>query len=265
VIKQHEPIKKRYLKFILFNFITFCSLKVRFIISNHYSISALNETALLVSFENVIDETINEKVIALHNAFAADFFPGFIETVPAYSSLAVFYDPFTIKKYHREGTAFDLVKKHAEQLLSSLQITTPQQETEIISVPVHYNGEDLEEVAMLHGISMEELVKIHSQRPYRVFMIGFLPGFAYMGKLDERIATPRKKSPRQQVSAGSVGIAGYQTGIYPFTSPGGWQLIGQTPLKIFDKAMTDPCLFKAGDSIQFISISKEEFEKQNEY
>ena len=96
-------------------------------------------------------------------------------------------------------------------------------------------------------------------------MIGFQPGFAYMGKLDERIATPRKTSPRVQVPAGSVGIAGFQTGIYPLASPGGWQIIGQTPLKIFDKAKTDPCRFKAGDSIQFISISKDEFKKINEY
>ena len=117
-------------------------------------------------------------MIALHNSFAADFFPGVIETVPAYSSLAVFYDPFTVKKYHKEGTVFDLVKRHTEQLMSSLQITTPQPGAEIITVPVHYNGEDLEEVAKLHGIDIEELVKTHSQKTYRVFMIGFLPGFA---------------------------------------------------------------------------------------
>jgi len=221
---------------------------------------------LLVSFDNAIDDAINEKVIALQQAFTADFFTGFIETVPAYSSLAVFYDAVAIRKYHpTETTAFDFVKKHTEQVLSGLVDSVTENEQELITVPVYYNGDDLDEVAGQHKISVEELVHIHSEKIYRVFMIGFQPGFAYMGKLNERIVTPRKKSPRTMVPAGSVGIAGFQTGIYPFSSPGGWQLIGQTPLKIFDKEQTTPCLFKAGDYIKFTSISKEEFEQSNEH
>ncbi|MEP7256066.1 MAG: 5-oxoprolinase subunit PxpB [Ferruginibacter sp.] len=228
--------------------------------------SPLNETALLVSFDNIIDTTINEKIIALQQSFANNFFAGFEETVPAYSSLAVFYDAVAIKKYNPAiNSAFDFVKEHTEQLIARLDDSVIQNDKTIITVPVYYNGDDLDEVVKQHGITVAELIRIHSEKIYRVFMIGFLPGFAYMGKLDERIATPRKPSPRAQVPAGSVGIAGFQTGIYPFSSPGGWQLIGQTPVKIFDNEKINPCLFKAGDNVKFISISKEEFEKGNEY
>ena len=157
------------------------------------------------------------------------------------------------------------MKEYTEQLIAALDDTISQNDENIITVPVYYNGDDLDEVANQHAISITELVNIHAEKIYRVFMIGFQPGFAYMGKLDERIATPRKPSPRTLVPAGAVGIAGFQTGIYPFSSPGGWQLIGQTPLKIFDKEKINPCLFKAGDNIKFTSISKEEFERQNEY
>ena len=241
-------------------------LKIRFIPLLNYSISALNETALLVSFDNVIDLTINEKVIALHQAFANDFFTGFDETVPAYSSLAVFYDAVAIKKYNPAiKSIFDFVKEHTEQLITGLDDMVTQNDETIITVPVYYNGDDLDDVANQHGITIEELISIHTEKLYRVFMIGFQPGFTYMGKLDERIATPRKASPRTEVPAGSVGIAGFQTGIYPFSSPGGWQLIGQTPILIFDKEKINPCLFKAGDNIKFVSISKETFENSNEY
>ena len=221
---------------------------------------------MLVSFGNIIDTTTNEKVIALQRAFAESFFRGFAETVPAYSSLAIFYDAVAVKKYNPSvRPAFDVVKEHTEKLIACLGDNVIQNEGAVITIPVYYNGDDMDEVAKQHGITIEKLVDIHTEKTYRVFMIGFQPGFAYMGKLDERIATPRKSSPRTQVPAGSVGIAGFQTGIYPFSSPGGWQLLGQTPLKIFDKEKMNPCFFKAGDNVKFISISKEEFEKQNEY
>lgn len=202
----------------------------------------------------------------MQQAFAKNPFPGFSETVPAYSSLAVFYDAVAIRKYNpAAGSAFDLVKDHTEQLIANLAETSIQNDEPVITIPVYYNGDDLEEVAKLHHIPVSELINIHTQKVYRVFMIGFQPGFAYMGKLDESIATPRRSSPRTRVPAGSIGIAGLQTGIYPFASPGGWQLLGQTPLKIFDKEKKAPCFFKAGDTVRFVSISKQEFEKLNEY
>jgi inhibitor of KinA len=219
----------------------------------------------LVIFENCIDESINDYVIALHQAFKKNNFTGFVETVPAYNSLAVFYDvPVVKKNYAVTTTAFDFVKEFTGKLIADIN-AIPLLQRETIKIPVYYNGEDIEYVAVQHNLSIEEVIKIHTSKTYRVFMIGFLPGFAYMGKVDERIATPRLSSPRTHVKAGSVGIAGFQTGIYPLHSPGGWQLIGQTPVKIFHKEKNEPCLFKAGDEIQFISITQIEFKKINEY
>ncbi len=231
-----------------------------------YSISPLNETALLVFFENSIDESINEKIIALQQAVEKNKFKGFVETVPAYSSLAIFFDVAAVKNnYADKTTAFEFVKTFTEKLIGEINDTAVIAKRETISIPVYYNGEDLDYVAEQHKLSVAELISIHTEKTYRVYMIGFLPGFAYMGKLDERIATARRSSPRTNVKAGSVGIAGFQTGIYPLDSPGGWQLIGQTPLKIFNKEKNNPCLLQAGDNIQFISINNEEFEKLNEY
>ena len=255
--------KKEY--FFTRHCIYFWSLKITLIISPHYSISPLNETALLVSFENIIDVSINEKVLALQQVFERQHFDGFIETVPGYNSLAVFYDVAIIKhRYQIEITAFDFVKLFTEDLIEHLLIRLASKRAAIM-IPVYYNGEDLESVAQQHELSTAEVVAIHTAKQYRVFMIGFLPGFAYMGKVDERIVTPRLPVPRINVKAGSVGIAGLQTGIYPLHSPGGWQLIGQTPLKIFDIQKNDPCLLKAGDTVQFVAISKADFEKLNEY
>ena len=203
--------------------------------------------------------------MALHHAFQQNKFRGFIETVPAYASLAVFYDTAIIyKAYPVTTTAFDLVKNITEQLVKNIH-TAAIIKGNTINIPVYYNGVDLETIATQHQLSVEEVIRIHASKTYRVFMIGFLPGFAYMGKVDERIATPRHATPRINVQAGSVGIADLQTGIYPLASPGGWQLIGQTPLKIFDQQKKEPCLFSAGDMVQFNSISKEAFNKLNEY
>ena len=203
--------------------------------------------------------------MALQQAFVREHFDGFIETVAAYNSLAVFYDVAIIKhRYQIEVTAFDFVRLFTEDLIQRLNsgiATKPA----AITIPVYYNGEDLETVAQQHQLSISEVVAIHTAKPYRIFMIGFLPGFAYMGKIDERIATPRLAVPRTNVKAGSVGIAGFQTGIYPLQSPGGWQLIGQTPIKIFDLQKDDPCLFKTGDTVQFVAISKADFDRLNEY
>jgi inhibitor of KinA len=201
----------------------------------------------------------------LHLAILKNNFKGFIETVPAYNSLAVFYDVTAVKNNYTINTmVFDVVKNYIEKLIDELQVTATSKKQTVI-IPVLYNGDDLEFVAREHQLTTEEVITIHSTKKYRLFMIGFLPGFAYMGKVDERIATPRLTSPRTHVKAGSVGIAGFQTGIYPLQSPGGWQLIGQTPVKIFDVEKNNPCLLSAGDEVQFISINKNEFEKLNEY
>lgn len=196
---------------------------------------------------------VHEKIISLHRQLIKNPFEGLVESVPAYSSLAVF---------HRKK--FEDVKIIIETLLEKLSAGT-EQTTNIIRLPVLYDGEDLDTVARQHQLSADEVIRIHTSRTYRVFMIGFLPGFPYLGEVDERIATPRKSAPRTAVAAGSVGIAGKQTGIYPQQSPGGWQLIGRTPLKIFDASKKTPCLLCAGDSVAFYAITLQEYNRLNEY
>jgi inhibitor of KinA len=226
----------------------------------------LNETALLVSFDNIIDETINDKVIHLHRKLHRINFNGFIESVPAYSSLAVFYDVWEIKNNSNIQTGtFDFVSAFITKLIHEADEEVQLKTKEHIFIPVYYDGEDLEYVAKQHKLSVGEVISIHSSGTYRVYMIGFLPGFAYMGKVDERIFTERLASPRTLVKAGAVGMAGFQTGVYPVDSPGGWRILGQTPLKIFDREKTIPCLLKAGDTIQFQSIEYETFKALNEY
>ncbi len=229
-----------------------------------YSITSLNEGAALVSFGNAIDELVNRKVISLHQLLSRKSFKGFIESVPAYSSLAVFYNAVEIIQSHTKiKSAFDFVKGYLEDVLAHLLIVE-EPENRVIKIPVLYDGVDLEFVAKQHHLSVDEVIGIHTSQTYQVFMIGFLPGFPYMGIVDQRIATPRRDSPRTVVPTGSVGIAGYQTGIYPQVSPGGWQLIGRTPFRIFDKEKPNPCLLNPGDSIRFYSVDQSEFEKLNE-
>lgn len=221
---------------------------------------------MLFSYGNTIDIIINEKIMALHQKLSTKSFPGFIESVPAYSSLAVYYDPVFIKQqYPHTSTAFAFVQNIMELFAKEIDHTTSIQTKPIKTVPVYYNGEDLEFVASLHQLTTTDVIQIHSGVIYHVYMNGFLPGFAYMGTVNEKIITARKDKPRLRVAAGSVGIAGAQTGIYPIDSPGGWQIIGNTPLQLFNKTKTDPCLIKAGDQVQFISIDKNEFDKLNEY
>jgi inhibitor of KinA len=234
-------------------------------LSRTYSIIPLNESAALVSFGNIIDESVNRLVMALHQRVSIKPFQGFIESVPAYSSLAIFYNPIEIQDKDKHKTAFDFVKEHLEIMLKIDSIHEVSNETEIVELPVLYDGEDLDFISEQHQITNQEIIVIHTSKTYRVFMIGFLPGFPYMGTVEERIATSRKNSPRISVPPGSIGIAGFQTGIYPQSSPGGWQLIGRTPIRIFNKQRTQPCLLRPGDSVRFYSIDKYEFERRNEY
>jgi inhibitor of KinA len=231
-----------------------------------YTITSLNECAVLVSFGNRIDEEVNRKVTVLHHRLLEKPFRGFIESVPAYSSLAVFYDTVEVRNAKGNLTrAADWVKGQVEELLSEPAPADIFRPIEPVEIPVLYDGEDLEFVSLRHHLTIDEVISIHTSKIYWIFMIGFLPGFPYMGTVDERIATPRKNSPRTRVPPGSVGIAGFQTGIYPQASPGGWQLIGKTPRKIFDANRTPLCLLKPGDSVRFYSIGQNEFEKRNEY
>ncbi len=226
-----------------------------------YRIFPLGDTALMLDFGNTIDESINKEVIARFRQFQQEPLPAMIEAVPAYSSLAVYYDVGRlVKKVSQGQTVFEWMKDQLEQRLKEPAPVYTSKDR-LIRVPVCYDdeyGPDLQSLALAKGITPAEVISIHTGKTYKVYMLGFLPGFAYMGEVDERICMARKPQP-QTVAAGSVGIAGKQTGVYPLASPGGWQVIGRTPLKLFDADNEQTTLLQAGDTVQFYSISKNDF------
>jgi inhibitor of KinA len=176
--------------------------------------------------------------------------------------LTVLYNPAAVKKYYNpEHTIFDWVAAQLQQAFEKAHETAAEIR-EVVGIPVCYEAPyapDLAALALQKQLTEQEVVILHTGTIYNVYMIGFLPGFSYMGELNEKIAVPRKQQPAQ-VLAGSVGIAGSQTGIYPLNSPGGWQIIGRTPLKMFDPFVPEPVKLQAGDRVQFFAITKQEFE-----
>jgi inhibitor of KinA len=227
-----------------------------------YKISSLGETALIIDFGNTIDESINKLVHSLFFQLQHDPIPGMIEAVPGYSSLTIYYNILFIRNtLNKQTTAFEWVSESLKKFIPKENIETGDPQI-LIKVPVCYELEyapDLGFIASQNKISPGEVIYFHTSTTYHIYMLGFLPGFAYMGMVDEKISSSRKQKP-VFVEAGSIGIAGKQTGIYPFRSQGGWQIIGRTPLKLFDKEKINPVLFKAGDKVQFYSITKDEFE-----
>lgn len=213
------------------------------------------DTSLSVEFGNEISEAINTQIRAFNIALKNSNLPGIVETVPTYRSLMVHYDPGVIQYA-------PLVKK-LKGLLGQLDnIEIPP--SEVLEVPVLYGGEmgpDLAFVAEHNGKTPEEVIKIHTSTEYLIYMLGFTPGFTYLGGMSEEIATPRLKTPRVKIPGGSVGIAGSQTGVYPIDSPGGWQLIGRTPVKMYDPDRETPILPQAGQYIKFRAIDQKEFDK----
>lgn len=225
-----------------------------------YHIYPLSESSAAIDLGNIIDEQANHKVLSMEAWLRQNMFDGVKDIVVAYSSLTVLYDPFIIyNRYNARPTVFEFVKKKLEEAYAAADGFIFKQGKEV-SIPVCYDpefGYDIKLLAAAKQMSVDELIHLHCSKPYRVYMIGFLPGFAYMGKVDQRLATPRKAQPRE-VEAGSVGIAGWQTGVYPLQSPGGWNIIGRTPLKLFDAMSESLVLLSAGDTVRFYSISKEE-------
>jgi inhibitor of KinA len=221
-----------------------------------HHIFPLNESALTVGFGNFIEQEMNEKIIALFHYLHDNPPDGMIEAVPAYSSITIYYDVVVLRKKDGLTTAFEQMKKKMEDILQ-LQIPATAIAGRHTRIPVCYDGPDLAFISAEKNISTEEIITIHTAPVYHVYMMGFLPGFPYLGKVDERIRVSRKSQPAP-VSAGSIGIAGSQTGIYSLPSPGGWQIIGRTPLTLFDTDKTEPTLLKAGDTVQFYSINMHE-------
>ena len=211
------------------------------------------DSSLLIEFEQKISPEINAQITAVVRMIKAQQIEGVTDMIPAFASLLINYDPRVI--------SYAGLKSRLEKILK-LEISGEASSARIFEIPVCYGGEygpDLQNIADHAGLSPEEVIRIHSGEDYLIYMLGFLPGFSYLGGLDERIHTPRLANPRIRIPAGSVGIGGSQTGIYPLDSPGGWQLLGMTPVKTYDPDREVPILFEAGDYIRFIPVSEEEY------
>ena len=211
------------------------------------------DSALIVEFDDRIDPAINAEAIALAEAVQAAGYRGVRDVVPTFRSVAIYFDPLIVD--------YEALIAHIES--TGRSVHRPRETSPVLRIPVCYGGEfgvDLADVAGFASASEAEVVRLHSSATYRVFMLGFVAGFAYLGTVDERIAMPRHATPRVRVPAGSVGIAGIQTGIYPAETPGGWRLIGRTPLKPFDLRRAEPFLMKAGDAVQFYPIRRTEYD-----
>jgi KipI family sensor histidine kinase inhibitor len=207
---------------------------------------ALSDSALLIQLGDEINPLLNRRVHALDARLRGQQLPGVIETVPAYASLVVHYDPLVLT--HAQTTEW------VQAALAGAE-TAAASKPRRIEVPVQYGGAagpDLASVAGHHGLKPRDVIRIHAKGDYVVYMMGFTPGFPYMGKVARAIATPRLETPRTHVPAGSVGIAGEQTGIYPIDSPGGWRLIGRTSLQLFNLNQIPPFLFSPGDAVRFV-------------
>jgi len=215
----------------------------------------MGDRGLLLEFGDEISPEVNEKVRRITLAIQDEAIEGIVEMVPTYRSLLILYNPLILP--------IDDLKRRLERIEKELQ-QTPFPEPKLTRIPVLYGsayGPDLEEVAKYHQISPEEVIRLHCSKPYFIYMIGFMPGFPYMGELPEALITPRLKTPRLSVPAGSVAIAQRQTGIYPMESPGGWHILGRTPAKLFDPEKEPPALLQMGDLVQFFPITEKEFKE----
>jgi inhibitor of KinA len=211
------------------------------------------EAALVVEFGDVIDPALNRRVRELLLAIEGARLEGVRDLVPTYRSLLVSYDPL--------ATSFDALRARLAELVGRTA-DTPVPPPRVVEIPTCYGGTfgpDIAFVAAHNAITEDDVVAIHSGSDYLVYMMGFSPGFTYLGGMSERIAAPRRKTPRTVIPAGSVGIAQQQTGIYPVASPGGWQLIGRTPVSLFDPARVPPVVVEAGDYIRFVPISADDY------
>jgi inhibitor of KinA len=245
-----------------------------------YQLFPLGDSAITIDLGNCIDDQLNKHALAIYDWLEAHRFPGVLDIIVAYSSVSVFFDPLVVRAsgITRPNAISEWMGTWLERAWREVEVgqppkaegrdrsdgwAGPEAEGSILSIPVCYEGEyapDLDWVARQKGLSGQEVVAIHSVAVYRVYMVGFLPGFSYMGIVHERIQLARKLQP-VSVVAGGVGIAGMQTGIYPLNSPGGWQIIGRTPMRFFDAAENPPVRLKTGDRVRFCPISTAEFRR----
>ena len=223
-----------------------------------YVIKPCGDTALMIQFEQKIDPAVLREVRQMTEKIQNAHLKGIIDLIPSYAALLVKFDPVVF--------SYEMLKQKIEVLAEKADRKTASA-VRYIDIPVLYGKpfpEDLDHVAKHAGCSIEEVIRIHTGNEYPVYMMGFLPGFPYLGNLDDRLHTPRRKEPRTSIPAGSVGIGGAQTGIYPLTSPGGWHILGLTPVKLYDPDAEDPVLLRSGDVIRFRAVSEEEFREIEE-
>lgn len=231
----------------------------------NYKLFPLGDHGVIIELGNTIS-TITRQKIQIISSYLQDY-PAewMVEYIPAFTTVAIYYHPMKIERLTQgQKLPYHYVCEQLNSLLSSIGLDQTF-ESRMIEIPVCYGGEygpDLQIVAEFNHITPEEVIEIHTSGDYIVYMIGFAPGFPYLGGMSERISAPRRKTPRLHIPARSVGIAGNQTGIYPLETPGGWQIIGRTPFFLFHPDEDPPTLLKAGDRIKFTSISCEEFKER---
>jgi inhibitor of KinA len=224
----------------------------------------LSEYAVSIQLGYSISEETLRLITSFNYYLQQHPFAGFVTSVPAYTTLTIFYEPVQVMQGGQLPGATPSEK--VIHYINNLYPQVPAQNNSLnntVIIPVCYNssfGPDLPEVSHINGLTIEEVVHLHTEATYTVYMLGFVPGFAYLGDMDNRLASPRKATPRKSVPVGSVGIAGGQTGIYPLETPGGWQLIGRTPLRLFDAGRLQPSWLQAGDLVTFQPISAAEFD-----
>ncbi len=220
-----------------------------------YPIYPCGDRALTLQIGSEISPEVNRQVAAVSAAICAAGIAGVVELVPTYTSVCVHYDPMVL--------SYSALQQKLLGLRTVDTVDREQKDIPVVEIPVCYGGEygpDLAYVAQYNQLTPEEVIARHSSGEYLVYMLGFLPGFAYLGGMDEKIACPRLETPRTKIPAGSVGIAGSQTGIYPLDSPGGWQLIGRTPMRMFRMAEEQgQFALSAGDRVRFVPISEKCF------
>lgn len=221
----------------------------------------LAEHALLVHWDNRIDPLLHDAVQALYRTLSAAPLPGLRDLVPAYGSLTLVLDPDWFDLAHPGADPLLVARGWVDAALAA-PVSDSMADTRMIEIPVCYEGAfapDLEALAKRARLSVADVVALHTATVYRVYLLGFLPGFPYLGTVNTRISAPRLARPRVRVPMGSVGIAGRQTGIYPLESPGGWNLIGRTPWRLFDPQRPEPVLLRSGDRVRFRAIGVETF------